>query len=172
MQAARWVWVGWILARSVMALLLGLVGSGRFGHEACESLDHDPLLFVVELLPQARLGNGKVVEEFQMQLWHGSPGLRRMGPTRQFGRGEHRRWNEGEASLPQSPQESDRPREARRNQSRSRPQESGIYSRPVRSERNTNVLVGASAGEQTKTGLQTEDGVGGSSPSREGSEGG
>src|ERR1019366_4089622 len=150
MQAARWVWVGWILARSVMALLLGLVGSGRLGHQACESLDHEALALVVELLPQARLGKGKVVEKFQMQLWHGSPGLRRMEPTRRFGRGEHRRWKEGEASLPASPRVGNRPRDARRSQSRSMPRELGISSRPVRSEQNANVLGRGLAGGRTK----------------------
>src|ERR1017187_6917842 len=111
MQAARCVWVGWILARSVMALLLRRVGSSRFGHEGCERLDHEALARVVDLLPQARLGKRKIVEKFQRQLWHGSPRLRRMGPTRRLGRGEHRRWNGGEASLPESPREGDRPRE-------------------------------------------------------------
>jgi len=48
-----------------MALLLGFVGSGRLGHQACESLDHEALALVVDLLPQARLGKGKVVEELQ-----------------------------------------------------------------------------------------------------------
>jgi hypothetical protein len=48
-----------------MALLLGLVGSGRFGHETGESLDHEALALVVDLLPQASLGKGKIVEEFQ-----------------------------------------------------------------------------------------------------------
>jgi hypothetical protein len=48
-----------------MALLLGFVGSGRFGHEACESLDYEALALVVDLLPQVRLGKGKVVEKFQ-----------------------------------------------------------------------------------------------------------
>src|SRR5438094_388270 len=144
MKAARWVWVGLILEGSVMALLLVITGSGGFGHEACEGLDHDPLLLVVELLPQARLGKGKVLEEFQMQLRHGSPGLRRIRPTRQFGRGEHRRWSGGEASLRVSPRVGDRPLDAQWSRSRSMPPESGIYSRPVGSERNTNVLVAGS----------------------------
>src|SRR5439155_1521322 len=131
MKAARWVWVGLILEGSVMALLLVIAGSGCFGHEACEGLDNDPFLVLVELVPQARLGKGKVLEEFQMQLRHGSPGLRRIGPTRRFGRGEHRRGSGGEASLPVSPRVADRPLDARGNQSRSMPPESGTYSRPV-----------------------------------------
>src|SRR5436309_14780861 len=100
MKAARWVWVGLILEGSVMALLLVITGSGGFGHEACEGLDHDPLLLVVELLPQARLGKGKVLEEFQLQLRHGSPGLRWVWPTRRVGRGGRRGGREGEARLP------------------------------------------------------------------------
>src|SRR5439155_16362896 len=127
MKAARWVWVGLILEGSVMALLLVITGSGGFGHEACEGLDHDPLLLVVELLPQARLGKGKVLEEFQMQLRHGSPGLRWVWPTRRFGRGVYRRGGGDEVLLPVSRLGGDRPLDARRGQCRTLPPASGTY---------------------------------------------
>jgi hypothetical protein len=55
------VWEGLILEGSVIGRFLVLV-AGRLDKEARQSLDDDPLLFVVELLPQVRLRNRDLVE--------------------------------------------------------------------------------------------------------------
>ena len=82
-----------------------VVGSGCFDEEARQSLDDDLFLVLVELFPQVRLRNGDV-GEVQIQLRHGSPGLRQMLPAgrskRQSGVGEHLREIGGEASPPAS----------------------------------------------------------------------
>jgi hypothetical protein len=58
----------------VIDLLLVLIGSASFGQKARQGFDDEPLLLVVELLPQARLRNGNLAE-VQIQLRHGPPGL-------------------------------------------------------------------------------------------------
>jgi hypothetical protein len=80
---------GLILERSVIGLLLA-GDSSCFDKEARQSLDDDSLLLVVELLSRARLRD-RDVEEDQMQLGHGSPGLDPMLPAhRRRDLGEHR----------------------------------------------------------------------------------
>src|SRR5260370_41559266 len=99
-KAARWVCDGLILETSVIGLLLVLFDSGCVDHEARQSFNDDPFLLVAELLPQARLRDGNV-EEVEIQLRHGSPGLAPMLPAdRQHGAEEHRRGCEGAASRP------------------------------------------------------------------------
>ena len=90
---------GLILEGSVIGLLLVLV-AGRFDKEPGQCLDDDPFLLVVELLPQARLRD-RDVDEVQIQLRHGSPGLHPMLLAhRQCGAGVHRRDREDAAGHP------------------------------------------------------------------------
>src|ERR1035438_1401285 len=94
---------GWILEGSVIGLLLrrfrALV-SGGMDKKARQSLDDDPLLIVVELLPQARLRD-RDVGEFQIQLRHDSPGLDPMLPAhRRSEAGERQRGGGAAASPP------------------------------------------------------------------------
>src|SRR5258708_40310145 len=78
------MWESLILHGSVMGLLPVLVAGG-LDKEARQSLDDDPFLLVVELLPQVRLRNRDVVEA-QNQLRHGPPGLPQIVPA-SWGRG-------------------------------------------------------------------------------------
>src|SRR2546422_171423 len=69
--------------------------------EARQSLDDDPFLLVVELLPQVRLRNRNV--EVQIQLRHGPPGLPQiLLASRQSGAGEHRSGREDAGGHPAS----------------------------------------------------------------------
>ena len=54
--------------------VLLVLALASFGQEARQSFDDEPLWFVFELLPQARLRDGNV-GEVQIQLRHGPPGL-------------------------------------------------------------------------------------------------
>src|SRR6266853_5306618 len=95
------MWESLILHGSVMGLLPVLVARG-LDKEARQSLDDDPFLLVVELLPQVRLRNRDVVE-VQIQLRHGPPGLPQILLTnRRRGIGEHRRGREDAAGYPAS----------------------------------------------------------------------
>ena len=121
---------GVILERSVIGLLLAGEVS-RFDKEARQSLDDASFLLVVELLPQARLRD-RDVEEVQMQLGHGSPGLDPMLPAHRRGGAEEHRPGYGDgASLPASRRGGDTEEGRRWGRSPSIPQGLATYFRPA-----------------------------------------
>src|ERR1700694_3726944 len=102
MKAARAVWDGWILERSIIGKPLWIAGSDRFEHQTRQRFDYQLLVLVVQFLPQARLRDGDV-DEVQVQLRHGSPVVEQIAsPLWRCVEREHLSRNGVEASCPAS----------------------------------------------------------------------